>query len=222
MVPSFKHPVNLAQFVANFDDATTIWQRKERTLFVWKWTFPLGRVHCVALVAGKNMANSSRQIYSVVFFSMAAVPSGFQSKRNGSTQDLYSSRTLDTNTHLISHISTYIYIYIYMLAPPPGPTFWFLWVYAGLVTFHYQFFSCFLSICSFCTLLASKCSFWVSICRVLCIAGSQNHAFLASHAGCGEVQVTKPAEGLLFWSEQSSNLNRNPVLIFLLFYLTEE
>ena len=113
-------------------------------------------------------------------------------------------------------------IYIYMLAPPPGPTFWFLWVYAGLVTFHYQFFSCFLSICSFCTLLASKCSFWVSICRVLCIAGSQNHAFLASHAGFGEVQVTKPAEGMPFWSEQSSNLNRNPVLIFLLFYLTKE
>ena len=41
--------------------------------------------------------------------------------------------------------------------------------------------------------------------QVLCTAGSQNHAFLASHAGFGEVQVTKPAEGMPFWSEQSSN-----------------
>ena len=70
----------------------------ESERFLW------GRVHCVALVAGKDMVNSRRQIYSVVFFSLAAVPSGFQSKRNGSTQDLYSSRTLDTNTHLISYI----------------------------------------------------------------------------------------------------------------------
>ena len=34
--------------------------------------------------------------------------------------------------------------------------------------------------------------------KVLCTAGSQNHAFLASHAGFGEVQVTKPAEGMPF------------------------
>ena len=34
--------------------------------------------------------------------------------------------------------------------------------------------------------------------QVLCTAGSQNHAFLASHAGFGEVQVTKPAEGMPF------------------------
>ena len=34
--------------------------------------------------------------------------------------------------------------------------------------------------------------------QVLCIAGSQNHAFLASHAGFGEVQVTKPADGMPF------------------------
>ena len=34
--------------------------------------------------------------------------------------------------------------------------------------------------------------------HVLCTAGSQNHAFLASHAGFGEVQVTKPAEGMPF------------------------
>ena len=33
----------------------------------------------------------------------------------------------------------------------------------------------------------------------------QNHAFLASRAGFGGVQVTKPAEGMQFWSEQSSN-----------------
>ena len=34
--------------------------------------------------------------------------------------------------------------------------------------------------------------------QVVCTAGSQNHAFLASHAGFGEVQVTKPAEGMPF------------------------
>ena len=34
--------------------------------------------------------------------------------------------------------------------------------------------------------------------QVLCTAGSQNHAFLASHAGFGEVQVRKPAEGMQF------------------------
>ena len=34
--------------------------------------------------------------------------------------------------------------------------------------------------------------------QVLCSAGSQNHACLASHAGFGEVQVTKPAEGMPF------------------------
>ena len=34
--------------------------------------------------------------------------------------------------------------------------------------------------------------------HVLCTAGSQNHAFLASHAGFGEVQVTKRAEGMPF------------------------
>ena len=34
--------------------------------------------------------------------------------------------------------------------------------------------------------------------QVLCTASSQNHAFLASHAGFGEVQVTKPAEGMPF------------------------
>ena len=32
----------------------------------------------------------------------------------------------------------------------------------------------------------------------LCTVGSQNHTFLASHAGFGEVQVTKPAEGMQF------------------------
>ena len=34
--------------------------------------------------------------------------------------------------------------------------------------------------------------------QVLCAAGGQNHAFFASHAGFGEVQVTKPAEGMPF------------------------
>ena len=34
--------------------------------------------------------------------------------------------------------------------------------------------------------------------QVLCTAGSQIPAFLASHAGFGEVQVTKPAEGMPF------------------------
>ena len=34
--------------------------------------------------------------------------------------------------------------------------------------------------------------------QVLCTVGSQNHAFLASHAGFGKVQVTKPAEGMQF------------------------
>ena len=34
--------------------------------------------------------------------------------------------------------------------------------------------------------------------QVLCAAGSQNHAFLASHAGFGEVQVTKSSEGMRF------------------------
>ena len=32
--------------------------------------------------------------------------------------------------------------------------------------------------------------------QVLCTVGSQIYAFLASHAGFGEVQVTKPAEGM--------------------------
>ena len=39
---------------------------------------------------------------------------------------------------------------------------------------------------------------FLSICRFLCAAGGQNHAFCASHAGFGEVQVTKPAEGMPF------------------------
>ena len=34
--------------------------------------------------------------------------------------------------------------------------------------------------------------------QFLCTDGSQNHTFLASHAGFGEVQVTKPAEGMQF------------------------
>ena len=34
--------------------------------------------------------------------------------------------------------------------------------------------------------------------QFLCTVGSQNHTFLASHAGFGEVQVTKPAEGMQF------------------------
>ena len=34
--------------------------------------------------------------------------------------------------------------------------------------------------------------------QVLCAAAGQNHAFFASHAGFGEVQVTKPAEGMPF------------------------
>ena len=53
-------------------------------------------------------------------------------------------------------------------------------MYAGLVDFWHQNVD-FLSICSFCALL-----------------GSQNHVFLASHACFGEVQVTKPAEGMQF------------------------
>ena len=32
--------------------------------------------------------------------------------------------------------------------------------------------------------------------QVLCAAGGQKHAFFASHAGFGEVQVTKPADGI--------------------------
>ena len=34
--------------------------------------------------------------------------------------------------------------------------------------------------------------------QFLCTVGSQNHTCLASHAGFGEVQVTKPGEGMQF------------------------
>ena len=54
----------------------------------------------------------------------------------------------------MSHIQSEIFVF-----------FWFFWVYAGLVTFHYQNFWLFLSICRCCALLASKCCFILSICR---------------------------------------------------------
>ena len=42
---------------------------------------------------------------------------------------------------------------------------WFFWVYAGLVTFHYQNFCFFLSICRFGDFSLSKCLTFLSICR---------------------------------------------------------
>ena len=63
--------------------------------------------------------------------------------------------------------------------------FCFFWVFAGFVRFWHQhvFFGVYAGF----------------------VHSSQNHAFLAFHTGFGEVQVTKPAKGMQFWSEQSSN-----------------
>ena len=96
--------------------------------------------------------------------------------------------------------------------------FLFFWVYAGLVTFHYQHF-CFFEYMQVLCAFGIKVFFWV---YAGFVHSSQKHAFLASHAGFGEVQVTKPAKGMQFWGEQSSNWNRIPVLIFCLSYLVEE
>ena len=76
-------------------------------------------------------------------------------------------------------------------------------------------FLIFLSICrfggfslsfffDFCEYMQVLCTFGIKMLiffeymQVLCAAGGQNHAFFASHAGFGEVQVTKPAEGMPF------------------------
>ena len=80
---------------------------------------------------------------------------------------------------------------------------WSFWVYAGLVTFHYQNFWFFWVHAGFVYFWHQNFDFrWV---YASFVHSSQNHAFLASHAGFGEVQVTKPAQGMHFWSEQSSN-----------------
>ena len=56
----------------------------------------------------------------------------------------------------------------------------------------------------FCEYMQVLCTFGIKMLiffeymQVLCAAGGQNHAFFASHAGFGEVQVTKPAEGMPF------------------------
>ena len=73
---------------------------------------------------------------------------------------------------------------------------WWLFTIIFLIFFEYMQVLCTFGI---------KMLIFFEYMQVLCAAGGQNHAFFASHAGFGEVQVTKPAEGMPFWSEQSSN-----------------
>ena len=60
-----------------------------------------------------------------------------------------------------------------------------------------------IKMCDFFEYMQVLCTFGIKMLiffgymQVLCIAGSQN-AFLASDAGFGEVQVTKPAEAMPF------------------------
>ena len=72
------------------------------------------------------------------------------------------------------------------------------------MTFPYHFFDIFEYMQVSCT-FGIKMLIFLEYMQVLCTVGSQNHAVLASHAGFGEVQVTKPAEGMQFLSEGSSN-----------------
>ena len=64
------------------------------------------------------------------------------------------------------------------------------------MTFDYHFFDFFEYMQVWCT-FGIKMLIFLSICS-FCAVGSQNHTFLASHAGFGEVQVTKPGEGMQF------------------------
>ena len=94
-------------------------------------------------------------------------------------------------------------------------------IYASQFHIESEIFAfCFLSICRFGDFSLSKLLFfWVhagfahfwhqnvdllEYMQVLCTL-VKNHAFFASHAGFGEVKVTKPANGMQFWSEQSSD-----------------
>ena len=85
-------------------------------------------------------------------------------------------------------------------------------LYVGLTRIdEFVFVFCFLSICGFGDFSLSTLLFFEYM-QVLCAFGikvfflvyagfahsSQKHAFLASHAGFGEVQVTKPAKGMQF------------------------
>ena len=63
-----------------------------------------------------------------------------------------------------------------------------------LFTIIFYFFEYIQVLCTF----GIKMLIFFEYMHVLCTAGSQSHAFLASHAGFGEVQVTKPAEGMPF------------------------
>ena len=65
------------------------------------------------------------------------------------------------------------------------------------MAFHYHFFDFFEYMQVLCT-FGIKMLILFEYMQVLCAAGGQNHAFVASHAGFGEVQVTKPAEGMQF------------------------
>ena len=62
------------------------------------------------------------------------------------------------------------------------------------MTFHYQHF-CFFEYMQVLCAFGIKVFFWV---YAGFVHSSQKHAFLASHAGFGEVQVTKPAKGMQF------------------------
>ena len=63
------------------------------------------------------------------------------------------------------------------------------------MTLDYHFFFEYMQVLS---TFGIKMLIFLSICSFLCTVGSQNHTFLASHVGFGEVQVTKPAEGMQF------------------------
>ena len=65
------------------------------------------------------------------------------------------------------------------------------------MTFDYHFFDFFEYMQVLCTFGINMLIFFEYM-QFLCTVGSQDHTFLASHAGFGEVQVTKPAEGMQF------------------------
>ena len=65
------------------------------------------------------------------------------------------------------------------------------------MTFDYHFFDFFEYMQVLCT-FGIKMLISFEYMQFLCTVGSQKNTFLASHAGFGEVQVTKPAEGMQF------------------------
>ena len=65
------------------------------------------------------------------------------------------------------------------------------------MVFHCHFFDFFEYMQVLCT-FGIKMLIFFEYMQVLCAADRQNHAFFASHAGFGEVQVTKPAKGMPF------------------------